>query len=65
MGNSVAGQIRIDLIAQAAQFKAGIREGRQELGSFQEQFERFNRSFNSQKNIAARIGAEKDAWARP
>jgi hypothetical protein len=62
MSSSVAGQIRIDLIAQAAQFNAGLREGKQSLGSFQEQFEKLNRSFGSQKNIAARIGAEKDAW---
>ena len=63
MGSSVAGQIRIDLIAEAAQFTAGIRGGKQELGSFREEFERLNRSFDSQKNIAARIGAEKDAWS--
>ena len=62
MGNSVAGQIRIDLIAQAAQFNAGLREGKQGLGSFREEFERFSKSFDSQKNFESRMNTHAAAW---
>jgi hypothetical protein len=63
MSDSVAGKIRIDLLANVAQFKAGMREaGREGLGSFQEEVKRFNRSPGSQKTIAEAIGLEKTAW---
>jgi hypothetical protein len=62
MGSSVAGQIRIDLIAQAAQFSAGIRGGRQELGSFREEVDRLNKSFDSAKNAQKRFEQSEAAW---
>jgi hypothetical protein len=63
MSQSVAGQIRIDLIAQSAQFKAGMRDGAREgFGAFQQEAQKFDRWFNSQKPLAERIQKEKDAW---
>jgi hypothetical protein len=65
MGASVAGQIRIDLLANVAQFKAGMREaGREGLGSFQEQVEKFDRWFDSRKSMASRTAKEGDSWVR-
>ncbi len=63
MANSVAGQIRIDLLANVAQFKAGMREaGREGLGGFTEEAAKFNRGSKTQKSIAESISREKDAW---
>jgi hypothetical protein len=63
MSDSVAGKIRIDLLANVAQFKAGLREaGREGLGSFREEFERTSRSFNTQKAFSARMDVAKDSW---
>lgn len=63
MAGSVAGQIRIDLLTNAAQFKAGMREaGRDGFGGFQQEAEKFSRGGGSQKAIAESIQKEKDAW---
>jgi len=65
MGNSVAGQIRIDLLANAAQFKAGMREGgREGFGAFKGEAEKFDRWFNSRKSVADRMTKEQDSWVR-
>lgn len=63
MGDSVAGKIRIDLLTNVAQFKAGMREaGRDGLGGFREEAERFNRGFDSKRTVAKRTGSEQAAW---
>lgn len=63
MAGSVAGQIRIDLLANAARFKADMREaGREGLGGFQDEFNRVVRGFDAPKQLAARIQNAKDSW---
>ena len=64
MGASVAGQIRIDLIAEAAKFNAGLQSGGQALGNFAEQAERVDRRLGSQKSLAEFAKREQDAWVR-
>jgi hypothetical protein len=60
---SVAGQIRIDLLANSAQFKAGMREaGREGFGSFRDEAEKFDRWFESRKQVTARMGEEGANW---
>lgn len=55
MGSSVAGQIRIDLIAQAAQFNAGLREAGQGIDNFRDKYK-------SLRDEAKRAAAEQSAW---
>jgi hypothetical protein len=63
MGESVAGKIRIDLLANVAQFKAGMREaGRDGFGGFKEEAEKFDRWFASRKHASERMKAEKANW---
>jgi len=63
MSQSVASQIRIDLIANAAEFNAGLRSGSQGLGSFSEEYEKTaGRVRQSQKALAADLGGRADAW---
>jgi hypothetical protein len=62
MSGSVAGKIRIDLLANAANFNAGLAEGRRGMQDFQSTYERFNRSFESAKQRQARADTGKDAW---
>ena len=62
MSESVAGKIRIDLLANAVQFQAGCREAGRSLGDFESQVKSFDRQFNSQKNVAARINNEQAAF---
>jgi len=59
---SVAGSIRIEMIANTARFTGGLREGGQALNSFHDQFQKVQRGFNSQKAVGERIGAESAAW---
>ena len=60
---SVASQIRIDILANAARFKADMREaGREGFGSFQDEFKKFQRSFDAQKQVMERSLAETRAW---
>jgi len=54
--------IRIDFLSNIAEFNAGLRSGGQQLGSFQEQVQRLNRSFESAKSTAARGQSEQMAW---
>ena len=62
-GGSVAGKIRIDLLANVAQFKAGMREaGREGLGGFREEFDRTVKGFNTQKAISNRLDMQSGAW---
>lgn len=59
---SVAGQIRIDLLANAAGFNAGLREAGRSLGGFTQEAEKVDRAMNSKKRVGERIQKEKDAW---
>lgn len=60
---SVASQIRIDLLANAAGFNAGMRSGAREgYGGFREETEKFDRWFNSRKPLAERVAKEREAW---
>ena len=60
---SVASEIRIDILANAARFKADMREaGREGFGSFQDEFKKFQRSFDAQKQVMERSVAETRAW---
>jgi hypothetical protein len=62
VGNSVAGQIRIDLLTNVARFKTDMREaGREGLGGFTQEFQKTQRAI-SQKSLAADIQGRKDAW---
>jgi hypothetical protein len=61
MGDSVAGKIRIDLLANAAGATAGFAQA----GDAAEKMEkRFNRSFDSVKQAEARALQEHDNWVR-
>ncbi len=61
--SSVAGEIRIDLLTNAARFKADMREaGRDGFVSFQEEFQKFKRGFDTQKQVMERSVAETRAW---
>jgi len=63
MGASVAGQIRIDFLANAAQFTAGTRDARRDLGSFAEEYERTaGRVRQSQDALARDLQTRADAW---
>ena len=61
--SSVASQIRIDILANAARFKADMREaGRDGFGSFNEEFKKFQREFDAQKQTMERSVAETRGW---
>lgn len=63
---SVAGQIRIDLIANTARWTAGLREGGASLGMFQDQIARVkagvDRGFNSEKAWGERVTRSVGSW---
>ncbi len=63
MADSVAGKIRIDLLANAAQFNAGLRDASRSMGDFYSEFDRLSKKFNSQKSLADRAAKERSAWA--
>ena len=63
MGTSVAGKIRIDVLANAAQFASGMREGaKQGFGGFQDEMAAFNKKFDAKKAVQERAKKEAEAW---
>ncbi len=62
MADSVAGKIRIDLLANAAQFNAGLRDASRSMGDFYSEFDRLSKKYNSQKALADRAKKENDSW---
>lgn len=62
MATSVAGQIRIDLLADVARFQAQMREAGRAVGDFQSEFERRVRGFNAPKAMAHRAAQLREAW---
>ena len=59
---SVAGQIRIDLLAEVAQFNAGMRTASQSLGSFQDQAAKVDRELAKPNKTKENIQKEWSAW---
>lgn len=65
MGSSVAGSIRVDILADAARFKAGMQEaGREGFSGFEQEFQRFEKRFAGGKAIADRAQKEQSGWVK-
>lgn len=63
MGDSVAGKIRIDLLANLAQFTGAMRQGAREgFGGFQQEAQKFDRWFQSRAQQQKRMADESANW---
>ncbi len=61
--DNVAGTIRIDLLASAAQFNAGLREGGQGMGSFADEYEKHaGRIRQSAKALDEELQKRRSSW---
>jgi hypothetical protein len=60
--SSVASEIRIDILANSARFTAGMREAGQGLGSFNDEFNRTVKGFDTLKARMDRSAGEAKAW---
>jgi len=58
---SVAGQIRIDVLANTARFSAGMREASQSLGNFSQEYDRTVGKRASRRDTAALLDRNKEA----
>ena len=61
MPDSVAGRIRVDILASADRMKPGMREAKMELASFRQQYETTAKRVGK-GDIAAALEKEKHAW---
>ena len=66
MGNSVASQIRIDLLSNAGQFNGEMRSaGTDGVGGFAQEYEKgAARVERAQKAISAHLPGRDDSWAK-
>jgi hypothetical protein len=60
--SSVAGQIRIDLLANTAKFSAGLQQGRREARSFADEMAKIDRQMATRRSVGQRNTREQSAW---
>ena len=62
MAQSVAGKIRVDVVGNVGQFTGSMREAKESLGGFTQEYDRAVRGVRSKKGLADIAKTEGEAW---